>query len=95
VLDKRPYQEPGQRRRDEYVLTPAGFGLMPALFALFQWANEHDSPPYPPTLAHDGCGAPVVVVASCAEGHLVEADEIVVSAPGPFGLDDPVPATPG
>ena len=24
--------------------------LMPALFALFQWANRHDPPPYPPTM---------------------------------------------
>ena len=50
VLEKRPYQEPGQRRRHEYALTPAGEDLMPALFALLQWANRHDPPPYPPML---------------------------------------------
>ena len=93
MLDKRPYQDPGQRRRDEYVLTTAGPELMPALFALFQWANRHDPPPYPPTMHHDGCGEPVTVTASCAAAHLVTSDEIMVSAPGPFGLEDPVAAT--
>ena len=34
ILEKRPYQEPGQRRRHEYALTPAGEDLMPALLAL-------------------------------------------------------------
>ena len=46
ILEKRPYQEPGQRRRHEYALTPAGEDLMPALFALLQWANRHDPPPF-------------------------------------------------
>jgi DNA-binding HxlR family transcriptional regulator len=90
ILHKRPYQEPRQRRRDEYVLTPAGEDLMPALFALLQWANRYDPPPYPPALHHDECGQPVTIEARCAAGHLVGADEIIVTAPGPFGLDNPV-----
>ena len=90
ILDKQPYQTPGQRSRHEYVLTPAGQDLMPALFALFQWANRHDPPPYPPELHHDGCGEPVTIAARCAAGHAVDADAVVVTASGPFGLDDPV-----
>ena len=91
LLTRRPYRRPGERRRDEYVLTPAGAELMPALFALLQWANEHDPPPYPPALHHDGCGEPVTVTARCSAGHVVGADEIAVTAPGPFGLDEPLP----
>jgi DNA-binding HxlR family transcriptional regulator len=34
ILDKRPYQQPGQRSRYEYVLTSAGAELMPAPFGL-------------------------------------------------------------
>lgn len=90
LLDKRPYREPGQRRRDEYVLTEAGSELMPALFALLQWANRHAPPPYPPALHHDGCGQPVTIEARCAAGHLVDADGLTVTAAGPFGLDDPI-----
>ncbi len=90
ILRQQPYQEPGQRRRNEYHLTPAGEDLMPALFALLEWANRHDPPPYPPSLHHDGCGEPVTVTARCAAGHTVTADDIAVTAPGPFGLKNPV-----
>lgn len=88
ILDRRPYQEAGQRRRHEYVLTAVGQDLMPALLALLQWANRHDPPPYPPELLHDGCGQPVTIEARCTDGHRVEADDILVTAPGPFGLAD-------
>jgi len=93
ILEKRPYQEPGQRRRHEYALTPAGEDLMPALFALLQWANRHDPPPYPPRLTHDGCGRPVTIEARCDAGHHVTSDDVTVTAAGPFGLDDPVAST--
>lgn len=89
VLLKRPYQEPGRRQRDEYVLTAAGEDLMPVLVALLQWANRHDPPPYPPQLQHRGCGEPVVVTVACAAGHEVDADAVSVTAEGPFGLPDP------
>ena len=89
LMARRPYQDPGQRRREEYVLTEAGADLMPALMALLQWGNVHDTPPYPPALEHDGCGAPVVVEAHCRRGHRVPLDELVVSTEGPFGLEDP------
>lgn len=91
ILEKRPYQEPGQRARHEYVLTPAGEDLMPALFALLQWANRHDPPPYPPAMTHEGCGSPVRIEARCEAGHPVTSDEVAVTAAGPFGLDAPLP----
>lgn len=94
VLDTRAYQDTGHRRREEYVLTEAGRELMPALFALLQWANRHDPPPYPPQMSHAGCGARVSVEARCARGHVVTDDELSVSAPGPFGLERPEPARP-
>ena len=90
ILRTQAYQEPGQRRRDEYVLTPSGAALMPAIFALLQWGNEHVPPPYPPSMQHDGCGEPITITAHCAAGHLVEVDDIVVSAAGPFGLEAPI-----
>ena len=90
VVERRAYREPGQRQRDEYVLTEAGTDLMPAVLALLQWATRHDPPPYPPELRHDGCGEPVRIVAQCDAGHRVESDDLVVSAPGPFGLASPI-----
>jgi DNA-binding HxlR family transcriptional regulator len=84
LLETRTYQEPGQRRRAEYVLTSAGADLMPAIFALLQWGNAHTPPPYPPSLEHHGCGEPVTITARCAAGHDVGSDDIQVTAPGPF-----------
>jgi DNA-binding HxlR family transcriptional regulator len=89
ILLKRPYQEPGQRQRHEYVLTAAGEDLLPVLVALLQWANRHDPPPYPPQLQHRGCGEPVLVTVACAAGHEVGAEAVSVTAAGPFGVTDP------
>lgn len=89
IMEKQPYREPGRRVRQEYVLTRSGADLMPAVFALLQWGNRHDPPPYPPVLTHDGCGETVAVVTRCAAGHDVDVEHIVASAAGPFGLDDP------
>ena len=41
VLEKAPYQEPGQRTRDAYDLTPAGHELKTVLVALQQWGNAN------------------------------------------------------
>ena len=43
----------------------------------------------PPALHHVDCGEPVTIVARCSAGHDLASDDIAVSAPGPFGLDDP------
>lgn len=41
VLERRSYREEGSRSRDEYVLTPAGIELAPALLALQAWGERH------------------------------------------------------
>ena len=41
VMERVPYQEPGERARSAYVLTPAGRELRVALAALQQWGDEH------------------------------------------------------
>jgi DNA-binding HxlR family transcriptional regulator len=40
VLERRPYQEPGQRTRSEYALTDAGRELIPVAEALASWGAE-------------------------------------------------------
>src|SRR3954452_10192277 len=37
LLAKRPYREPGQRTRDEYVLTDGGLEFMPVVWVMFEW----------------------------------------------------------
>ncbi len=79
LLAKQPYREPGQRTRYGYVLTDSGRDLMPAVFALGQWAAAHVPHRGTPRLSHEGCGQPVTVDFCCTAGHPVSADEIVIT----------------
>ncbi len=79
LLTREPYQEPGQRTRHEYLLTESGHDLMPAVLALGQWGRKHLPRQGSPSATHRGCDAPVLVVMRCGEGHLVDADDLVVT----------------
>jgi len=74
LLTRRPYREPGQRSRDEYVLTEAGVDFMPVVWAMFQWGRRHLPGRNRLRLIHQGCGAEAGVEIRCAEGHLVPPD---------------------
>ncbi|MDT5214815.1 MAG: hypothetical protein QOK18_3054 [Mycobacterium sp.] len=77
LLIKRPYQEPGQRSRDEYVLTDAGIEFMPVVWAMFEWGRKHLSDTGL-RLTHLDCGAEASVEIRCANGHDVPSDELGV-----------------
>ncbi|WP_433247893.1 winged helix-turn-helix transcriptional regulator [Streptosporangium sp. CA-135522] len=85
LLRKVPYREPGQRRRDEYRLTPMGLDLYPALVALMRWGDRHlaDQEGPPVLLTHRGCGAPVEQHFHCADGHEIAGPREVTPRPGP------------
>lgn len=76
LLRRQRYQEPGQRSRDEYVLTEAGINFMPVVWALFEWGRHHLPGRNRLRLTHLGCGAEAGVEIRCAEGHLVPPDEL-------------------
>lgn len=76
LLRRQRYQEPGQRSRDEYVLTDAGVDFMPVVWSLFEWGRHHLPGRNRLRLTHLGCGAEATVEIRCAEGHLVPADEL-------------------
>jgi DNA-binding HxlR family transcriptional regulator len=79
LLGKQPYQVPGQRAREEYVLTDKGVDLFPALVAFMQWGDRwltRDGRG-PVALRHAGaCAAQVRVVARCAGGHDVGPSDV-------------------
>jgi DNA-binding HxlR family transcriptional regulator len=77
LLEKRPYREPGQRSRDEYVLTESGTEFMPVVWAMFEWGRKHVDDTRL-RLAHLDCGAEATIEVRCAEGHEVPADELTV-----------------
>ncbi|BCZ20524.1 helix-turn-helix domain-containing protein [Mycobacterium senriense] len=76
LLRRQRYQEPGQRSRDEYVLTDAGIDFMPVVWAMFEWGRRHLPGRNRLRLIHLGCGAEASVEIRCAEGHLVPPDEL-------------------
>lgn len=82
VLEKRPYREPGQRTRSEYVLTERGRDLLPVALALLTWGDSHltGASGAPLELTHEGCGEHVHVEVRCEAGHPVPLDELVASA---------------
>ena len=82
LLTRRPYREPGQRAREEYVLTDCGVDFMPAVWAMFEWGRRHLPNRSPLRLAHADCGAEAGVEIRCAKGHNVPADELVVRVGG-------------
>ncbi|WP_374022611.1 winged helix-turn-helix transcriptional regulator [Mycobacterium sp. HNNTM2301] len=78
LLKRQPYHEPGQRRREEYVLTEAGVEFMPVVWAMFEWGRRHLPGRHRLRLTHLGCGADAEVQMRCTEGHPVPPDELGV-----------------
>jgi DNA-binding HxlR family transcriptional regulator len=85
LLRRVPYQEAGQRSRDEYRLTSKGFDLYPLLVALMHWGDRYEADPDGPPvlLRHRDCGEPVQLQLSCRAGHVLESARDVTPVPGP------------
>jgi DNA-binding HxlR family transcriptional regulator len=78
ILELRDYQEPGSRRRSEYRLTEMGRDLYPALTALRVWGDKYLADPEGPAteVIHRGCGASVQTALMCAEGHVLQTEDL-------------------
>ncbi|MGD0702172.1 MAG: helix-turn-helix domain-containing protein [Trebonia sp.] len=84
LLSKVPYQDSGQRRRDEYRLTAKGLDLYPVLVALMAWGDKYAVGPEGPQvlLRHRDCGEPVRLRLSCEAGHVLGSAREVTVVPG-------------
>ena len=81
LLEREPYQRPGQRTRMQYRLTDKGADLFPALAALMQWGDRWLGPSGV-ELRHRDCGAEVQAELRCTEGHpLTVSDLDLVARP--------------
>jgi DNA-binding HxlR family transcriptional regulator len=80
LLERTPYQEPGQRTRHEYVLTQMGRDLLPVALAMVQFGDRHlaGEQGAPLAIEHAACGSPIGVEVRCAAGHTVGLDELTV-----------------
>ena len=68
LIEREPYQEPGQRTRMQYRLTQQGAELFPALVALMQWGDRWLGPAGV-ELRHRDCGELVGAELRCTGGH--------------------------
>ncbi|HWF69860.1 MAG TPA: helix-turn-helix domain-containing protein [Mycobacterium sp.] len=82
LLTRRPYREPAQRTRDEYVPTEAGIDFMPVVWAMFEWGRHHLPGHNRLRLTHLACGAEATVEIRCAKGHPVPPEELGVRLVG-------------
>jgi DNA-binding HxlR family transcriptional regulator len=83
LLEREPYQEPGQRSRMAYRLTEKGADLFPAVMALMQWGDRWlTTAGGPMELRHHDCGGRVEIEPRCAAGHRVDLADVDL-APGP------------
>lgn len=87
VLETRPYQQPGQRERNEYRVTPKGRELSPVIVALKQWGEKHMPDPAGPVieLRHRGCEGEVRLVLTCRDHPdepLAPSETCAVPGPG-------------
>ena len=81
LLEREPYQQPGQRTRMAYRLTDKGAELLPALVALMQWGDRWLAPAGAPVvLRHRECGATVHAELRCSAGHDASAEDLELAA---------------
>lgn len=79
VFDKRPYREPAQRTRYEYVLTEMGRDLLPAVINLMQWGDKYlQDDTGPLRLVDGGTGSAVRVRISNATDREVGLEDLHV-----------------
>lgn len=84
VLERQPYQEPGDRPRHEYRLTELGRDLRPVLVAMMDFGDRHLSGGEPPVrLLHRDCGQQVHARLVCDCGQAITSGREVAIAPGP------------
>jgi hypothetical protein len=83
LLERRPYQVPGQRTRSAYALTEPGRDLLPTVLGLLQWGDRYIAPGDggpAVALTHADCGSPVSAHVRCEAGHDVTLEEIEMHA---------------
>jgi len=79
IFDRCAYREPGQRTRHEYLLTPMGRDLLPAVLALMQWGDRYlQETGGPLSVVEDSTGMPVRVLPVADGGGEIGLDELRV-----------------
>jgi DNA-binding HxlR family transcriptional regulator len=77
LLERRSYQDPGQRSRAEYHLTEKGRDLFPVVVALMRWGDKWErSDGGRIEFTHAECGAPIDAEVRCENGHTLSIEDV-------------------
>jgi DNA-binding HxlR family transcriptional regulator len=85
ILELRPYQAEGERRRDGYHLTAKGRDLFGVVLGLLQWGDRYLAADGAPLeVRHSGCRAQLRSQIFCTDGHgpLGATDAYIRAGPG-------------
>lgn len=85
LLERRPYRGPGERAREEYVMTEAGRDLLPILAAFAEWGDQYRAGEKgPAALFVDGeTGEQVTLAFADKDGNLADPARVrLVGGPG-------------
>jgi len=78
VVRTEPYQEPGERVRNQYRLTRKGVRLLPVMVGLMEWGDEFVNTGHPPvSLQERETGEEVRVELRTTSGRRVEPNQLV------------------
>jgi DNA-binding HxlR family transcriptional regulator len=85
IFAAQPYQEPGERTRQEYRMTEKGARLIPVLQGLLEWGEEYlpDPDGAAVLVEHRNCGHRVELAMTCGCGHHMESASELELKPGP------------
>ena len=85
ILNRVPYQRPGERERHAYQLTDKGRDLAASVVALARWSQAWLPPRNGPTVVirHRDCGSEVRTSITCSIGHRDLNPADLTSTPGP------------
>ncbi|WP_460908102.1 winged helix-turn-helix transcriptional regulator [Paraburkholderia jirisanensis] len=79
ILTSRPYREPGERERSEYVLTENGQSLGPVLLVLLDWGQTHlHSSGRRVALIERSTGQPVRSAFATEDGRMIGGAEVTL-----------------
>ncbi|GAA4685167.1 winged helix-turn-helix transcriptional regulator [Frondihabitans cladoniiphilus] len=80
VFERRSYQAPGEREREEYLLTPAGHDLLPVVATLGAWGFEHRPLEHPRRYAYvdETSGEHLRVAFVDSSGRVVETPDVAM-----------------
>lgn len=90
LLERKPYRGPGERGREEYVMTEAGRDLLPILAAFAEWGDQYRASEKGPSalFVDEATGEQVTLAFADKDGNVSDPAHVqLIGGPGAPVLD--------